>query len=121
MTDVVHELASRLRISDPKPARCAGCYSSSDANLRFVDFDGVAIDRGAFVDPTSLAVLDSIDELHLCEACVRNAAEVIEYVPGLHQRQLQELRRLNRENDQLRDYIKTMESAMASRPEALDH
>ena len=120
LADVVHELASRLRISDPKPARCAGCYCSSDANLRFVDFDGVALDRGAVVEEGSMAVIDSIDELHLCEACVRNAAEVIEYVPGLHQRQLQELRRLNRENDQLREYTVKLERMIAERPEALD-
>ena len=66
LADVAHELASRLRISDPKPARCAGCYSSSDADLRFVDFDGVALDRGAVVDAGSMAVID----------CDRRAASV---------------------------------------------
>ena len=106
MSDVVAELATRVRLSDPKPARCAGCFTSSDVNLRFVDFDGVAIDRGAFVDPTSMAVLDSIDELHLCEACVRSAAETLGFRPEIHRRQLREIQKQELTIDYWRDAAK---------------
>lgn len=103
MSDVVAELATRVKISDPKPARCAACFCSADANVRFVDFDA-AIDRGTFIDPGGAgAVLDSIDELHLCEACVRSAGEVLDVKPALHARQLREIKRLELENEHWRD------------------
>lgn len=108
---VIAERVSRTRISDPKPAHCAGCLQSSDVNVRFVDFDA-AICRGAIVEEGSMAVLDHIDELHLCESCVREAAETLDYKPGLHARHLQLNRqlmadrdRLKQENGQLRQLL----------------
>jgi predicted Fe-S protein YdhL (DUF1289 family) len=62
-----------------------------------------AIDRGAIVEEGSGAVIDSIDELHLCEACVREAAETLDYKAGLHQRHLVLNRMLMRERDELKD------------------
>ena len=99
---IIAERVSRARISDPKPARCAACLQSADANVKFVDMDA-AINRGAIVEEGSMAVIDSIDELHLCESCVREAADTLDYKPGLHARHLQLNRQLMRERDELKD------------------
>lgn len=111
MSHIVAERVSRTRISDPPPTRCAACLRSADPSIRFVDFDA-AIDRGAIVDKTTAAVIDSIDELHLCEQCVREAAETLDYRPGLHMAHLRLNRelmadhdRLERENRQLRQLL----------------
>lgn len=98
MSDVVAELASRVKLSDPKPTRCAACWCSADADLRFADFDTL-IDRGTICDAGSMAVLESIDDLHLCENCVRDAAEIMGLKPELHARQLREIRRLELARD----------------------
>lgn len=97
----IADRVARFKLSDPKPARCAACYSSADAALRFVDLDA-HIDRGAVVEDGSHAVIDSVDELHLCENCVREAAEALDYKPGLHARHLQLNRELMRERDELK-------------------
>ena len=97
----IGERVARFKISDPKPARCASCYCSADATTRFVDLDA-HIDRGAIVEDGSGAVIDSIDELHLCENCVNNAAETLDYKPGLHQTHLRLNRELMRDRDELR-------------------
>jgi hypothetical protein len=111
-SSVLAERVSRSKISDPRPARCSACLQSSDPRVRFVNFDA-AINRGAIVDQVSGAVLDSIDELHLCEACVREAAETIDYKPGLHQRHLQLNRQLMMERDQLRRENQTLKQLLA--------
>ena len=49
-----------------------------------------------------MAVIDSIDELHLCENCIREAADELDYKPGLHARHLQLNRELMRERDELK-------------------
>jgi len=97
----IGERVARFKISDPNPARCAACYCSADATLRFVDLDAY-IDRGAIVEEGSRAVIDSIDALHLCENCVNSAAEALDYKPGLHQTHLRLNRELMRERDELR-------------------
>lgn len=116
----VAELATRVRVSDPKPARCAACWCSADADTRFVDFDA-AIDRGSFVSPDgAAAVLDSIDDLHLCEACVRSAAEVLDVVPQHAALLLAEARSQNQRADEWRAYAERVEAAFASRPEPVE-
>ena len=87
----VAEHASRVRLSDPRPARCAACYGSDSE--RYVDFQA-AFNGGAVIEEGSGAVRDSIDELHLCEACVRSACETLGFKPELHRRQVNEIRRL---------------------------
>lgn len=107
MSDVA-ELATRLRLSDPKPARCAACFTSADANMQFVDFDCL-IDRGTFTDPGGAgAVLDSIDELHLCESCVRQAAEVLDFKPELYQQLLRRVRLEMEEKDRLKATVRRL-------------
>jgi hypothetical protein len=86
------ELALRVKISDPKPDRCAACFQGAQDNVRFVDYDA-AIDRGTLINDMG-AVLSGIDDLHLCESCVRQGMEALELKPELHSRQLREIRRL---------------------------
>jgi len=62
-----------------------------------------SIDRGVIQDTETTAVIDSIDELHLCEACVRAAAETLGFKPQLHTDQQQKIRRLERERDHWKD------------------
>lgn len=104
----IADRVSRFQLSDPKPARCAACMCSADASLRFVDLDAL-MDRGAVVEVGTMAVIDSIDELHLCENCVRDAAETLDYKPGLHARHLQLNRSLMRERDELRERVGLLE------------
>jgi|HubBroStandDraft_6_1064221.scaffolds.fasta_scaffold140219_3 hypothetical protein len=116
MSDVA-ELATRFRLSDPKPTRCAACFTSAGPEVDFVDFDA-AIDRGTFIAPDGAgAVLDSIDDLHLCASCVRSAAEVLGLKPELHSRQLNEIKRLELRSDQWEAYAKRLEATLQDRPE----
>lgn len=110
--DAIADRVTRYKISNPKPARCAACFTAADANLRFVNFDA-HIDRGAIVEDGSHAVIDSIDELHLCENCVGLGAEELDYKAGLHQTHLNLNRELMRERDQLRSENKTLRQLLA--------
>lgn len=106
---------SRVRLSDPKPAFCVGCWQGAQDNVRFVDFDA-AFDGGQLVEERDGAVVTRIaaDDLHLCEACVRAAAQALALKPDLHAKQVREIRRLELavehykdENDRLRAIIGT--------------
>ena len=111
------ELAQRVRLSDPRPDRCAACFRGAEEGVRFVDFDA-AIDRGQVVTEVDGGVLhrESIDDLHLCEACVRSAAEVFAIKPQIHSNALREIKRLEIERDHWRSYAKRIEATVAERP-----
>ena len=102
MSEAVAELGSTIRLSDPLPARCSACLGSAGDGKRFVDFQA-AFDAGAVIEEGSMAVRDSLDELHLCEGCVRSAAEALAYKPQLHAKQLREIRRLELQAAHWRD------------------
>lgn len=104
---ILADRVARVQISDPKPGHCSGCYGSAGPEVTFVNFDA-AINRGAIVEEGSGAVLDSIDELHLCDSCVREAAETLDYKPGLHARHLQLNRQLMAERDRLETKNQTL-------------
>lgn len=106
------EINFRARISDPVPARCSGCMQSAGAGQRFVNLD-MRINRGTICQEGTIAVLERIDELHLCDACVRDAAEALEYVPELHQRHVQLNRMLMRERDELREQNRQLRAMLA--------
>ena len=112
MSDAIADRIARFHISDPNPARCAACYCSPDPGLRFVDLDA-HIDRGAIVEEGSMAVIDSVDELHLCADCVRQAAETLDYKAGLHAAHLRLNRQLMRERDELKDENRRLRSLVA--------
>jgi hypothetical protein len=105
MSELAAGHVSAIRLSDPMPARCAGCYTSPATigpGARFVNFNDARIRGGAVVDAGTMAVLDQVDELHLCEACVRSAAEALAFKPELHQRQFREIQRLELARDSYR-------------------
>jgi hypothetical protein len=115
VSSVAIEVSSRVKVSDPKPACCSACYRGADENVRFVDMNA-EFDAGALVSTESQAIVKSFDSLHLCESCVREAAEALGLKPDLHRRQLREIRRLEIENDHWRDYAKGLEANLGNRP-----
>ena len=110
-TAVAAELASSIHLSDPLPARCSACLRSAGEDLRFVDFRA-AFNGGAVIEEGSMAVRDSIDELHLCEGCVRSAAEALGYKPQLHARQILKIRRLEHERNHWQDTARSLKRAL---------
>jgi hypothetical protein len=113
MSVVADSLSTRVRISDPKPAFCVGCWQGAQENVRFVDFDA-AFDGGQLVEERDGVIVSRIagDDLHLCEQCVRAAAQALALKPDLHARQVREIRKLELavehfkdENRRLRDLI----------------
>lgn len=112
---VADVITSRLRISDPKPSRCAACFQGAREGVRFVDFDA-AIDRGTFVNEQN-AVLDGIDDLHLCEACVRSATEVLALKPAVQAGQAREIRRLELSVERWQQYARDLEATLKGRPD----
>lgn len=95
------EVSARVRRSDPRPSHCSGCFRGAEEGVDFIDFD-TAIDRGSIVTPEG-ALVGTLDDLHLCAACVREAAQVLELKPDLHARQLREIRRLELSVEHWRD------------------
>jgi hypothetical protein len=108
-------IATRFRISDPKPAYCAACFKGATEDVVFVDFDA-ALDRGAIVDGDTMAVLETMDDLHLCSQCIRDAAELLSFKPELQARQEHELDMTVRELNGLRDYVADLEKALVDKP-----
>ena len=118
MSVVADARGSRVRISDPVPAACSCCFQGAREGVRFLDFNA-ALDRGQFVREVDGAVLvrDVMDDLHLCEACVREAAEVLALKPQLDANQRREIRRLELESEHWRDYAKRLEATLQERPD----
>ena len=107
---VAVEPGSYIRLSDPAPAHCAACLCSA-GDVRFVDFRA-AFNGGALVEEGTMAVRDSIDELHLCETCLKTAAEVLAYKPQLHARQLKEIRTLELQRDHWRETARRLKGEL---------
>lgn len=80
-----------VHLSDPRPGFCSACHNSPQG--RYVDMDAVH-DGGNFVDRETQAYIEGTDDLHLCEDCVRRAAEVLAFKPDLDARQFREIQRL---------------------------
>lgn len=108
-------LASRVRLSDPKPAYCSGCAQGAQEGVRFVDMNAFH-DGGMFVREDG-AILEGQDDLHLCEPCVRAAAEALGLKPELHAKQVREIRRLEADRDRWQSYAKKIERTLEQRPE----
>lgn len=114
-------LASDIHEAD-RPIYCSSCFNSQD--IRHVDFDA-ACDRGY---GKTEAVEVALDDLILCENCVKEAAMVlgIEDSTSLKaelddtERKLAVERKLR---EQAQRYSDTMEEALSVRPEAvkIDH
>lgn len=87
----VADLATRVRISDPRPALCSACFAGASGDTRFVDMDA-ASDRGTLMSGDH--IVGTVDDIHLCEACVRAAAEALGLKPELHRKQMRTIRQL---------------------------
>lgn len=103
-----------IRVADPLPAYCSNCHNSTSEG--YVSFPA-AHDAGQFVNPPEGEYVAGSDDLYLCFACVRHAAEVVGFKPGLHARQRREISRLELQAAHWKDYAKRIEQAVASRPQ----
>lgn len=89
-----------MRLANPKPGFCSCCFAASP-ELRFIDCEA-DYDGAPVLDPETQTIavlpwtgdLGGHDQLMLCETCVKKAAELVEFKPELHQRQLREIRKL---------------------------
>lgn len=99
-----------IRISDPRPPYCSACHNTTDG--RYVDFDAVH-DGGSFVDRETHAYIEGTDDLHVCEACMRDACEVLGFKPELQRRQFTEIRRQELIIEGLRDQNQKLKAALA--------
>lgn len=105
------------------PVYCSACFNQ--ANIRHVDFDA-ACDRGYANEE---AVTVSMDELVLCENCVKNGAAVLGIEDSAQlKRELDDaevaLRRERKEKEQAQRYASTLEEALVdqrAKPIKLDH
>jgi hypothetical protein len=118
----VTKLANEITITG-MPQRCSACFNQQPA-LRHVDFDA-ACDRGYGQEEAVKVVMD---DLILCESCVKEGARLIGMTDSheLHTRldalehQVDVERKLRR---QAQNYADTMEDALTKRPEQvqIDH
>jgi hypothetical protein len=106
-----------MRIADPKPAYCSAC-GNSYPDGRYVDMEA-AFDRGAVISNDQLSYVEGSDDLHLCEACVRAAAEVLAFKPDRAARQTLEIHRYQREARDWKAYAMALEQTVSERPERL--
>lgn len=116
-----------MRLTDVAPPACSGCYLSQP-DVRHVDFE-VAWDGPMFPDgvmqgdgETTTGVAVSIDDLIVCERCLRAAAALVDMTdPGETLAELEQLRDANQNMaERLRgmdDYIANLEKAISSKPE----
>jgi len=104
-------------MSDPLPSHCAACFDGAREGLRFVDLDA-AIDRGVLASEQGW-VLAGIDDLHLCENCVRGAAEVLALKPQLVSEMRLQIRKLEADAERWRDYARELERSLERRPIAV--
>lgn len=101
-----------IRLSDPTPAFCSAC-GNSDPDARHIDFDS-AHDGGSWQDTDSLAYVKGSEDLHVCERCVRLAAEALGFKPELHGRQLNEIRRQEIVIEHWKDRCSKLEALVAT-------
>jgi len=83
-----------VRIASPNPACCSACYGASGG--RHVDFEA-ATDGPVVLNADGSPVaweggLVSVEDIILCEACVRAGAELLSLVPAVMEGLAQELR-----------------------------
>ena len=86
---------------------CAACFSATD---------GVFVDMSAAFDGPVLENGMTIDDLILCEACVRKAFEVLDSDPDEVRAVEVENENLHAEVDRLTKYTKSLEASVALRP-----
>lgn len=103
-----------MRISDPQPDYCSACHNTTPEG-RYVDMEAMH-DGGSYVDG-DVTYIAGADSLHVCEACVRDAMEVLALRPEREQAQTREIKRLEIERDHWKQSAKRMEGYLQERPE----
>lgn len=109
------EIKPRVQLSDPQPAFCSMCARGADGSFRMFDCQA-AFDAGAFQDE-NLSWVHGSDDLHICEACVRELCEAAGLKPEQSRRQLNEIRRLEILAERWEAYAKRLEATLQDRPE----
>lgn len=104
------------------PQYCSACFGQ-DSTLRHIDF-GAACDRGFYGNDPATHI--TMDDLVLCENCLRSGANLLGMVDEDQQKISMLEARLDlreRELKQARSYSETMEDALSKRPEKIqiDH
>jgi hypothetical protein len=114
-------LANTIREAG-KPIYCSACFNSQD--IRHVDFDA-SCDRGY---ANAEAVQITMDDLILCENCVREGARLLGMTDeaDLHEHCAELGRKLEQKDKALKQaqrYADTMEEALHERPKPvhIDH
>lgn len=103
---------------------CSVCFAASPEK-KYVDceadYDGAPVlDR----ETSTIAVLPwtgdlgGHDQLGICESCIREMAELIAFKPERNQRQLQEIRRLEIENEHLRLTLRRLKGELDTQLES---
>lgn len=96
-----------MRIADPRPDVCSVCRNSHDADTRFFDLEAMW-DANPPVDDTGAMIMPgdgrpmAHEYIFICELCVKNLLELVDFKPQLHSRQLLEIKRLSIERDHWR-------------------
>jgi hypothetical protein len=111
-----------VRIASPNPVCCAACYAQGSG--RHVDFEAatdgpIVVDEGG-VARTWAGGTVSVDEIILCEACVRAAAELLAIEPTVMEAQAQELRDMAAQVELWRGRAAALRAAAAAWGEDLD-
>jgi hypothetical protein len=110
-----------MRIADPPPAVCSACHNSQP-ELRHVDFDaeydGPVIGGG----PEARGI--AVDDLILCERCIRDAGRLVGLEPigdtaATIEALQSQLLAAGDWNSQLGKYVWSLQEALASRPDSL--
>jgi len=90
---VMQSVTRRFKISDPRPPYCSSCAQGARADVVFYDLSA-AFDAGAFAQGQELTFFAGLDDLHLCEGCVRELCELAGFKPEMHRQQYLEIQRL---------------------------
>lgn len=118
--------ADRIRLTDAPPPRCSSCFQAQP-HLRHVDFeasyDGPVVPLHANENLVGVQGV-SIDDLILCETCVRTAAELLGLVDPDFVTAERDMLKTGNEvlvaKLQARDaYITTLEAAVANKQDVL--
>lgn len=93
----------RLCDAGNRPSLCTTCGNTGNDDTRFVDTEAVregpaVLDKETgqiAVDPRGAQVI--LEDVYICDGCGQTIADLFAYIPGLHRRHLEEIRRMRAE------------------------
>ena len=117
MSVLAAELATRMRVADPRPPYCSGCYTAAVEGVEFVDVNA-AHEGETVTNPDTGALIHIMDDIYFCFACVQQMTEAANLKPELHAKQAREIRRLEIAAEHWEERAKALEKLVAEgRPE----